>query len=170
MRTRRTRALSRSKIKSLAELKKIIYRLKSQGKRVVFTNGCFDLLHWGHVKYLEEAKRKGDILVVAINSDSSVRRLKGKFRPIIPQKDRLLTIAGLESVNYVTAFKEDTPLKIIKLLNPDILIKGSDWQKNNIIGSSFVQGQGGNVFTIKLAKGRSTTSLIEKIAKSLQLS
>ncbi len=153
-----------SKIRNTIQLKRIIQRLKTQGKKIVFTNGCFDLLHYGHVKYLEDAKRKGHILVVAINNDASVRRLKGNKRPIINQKDRLLTIAALESVDYVVLFTEDTPLKAIKLIKPDILIKGADWHKNNIVGASFVQGYGGTVSTIKLAKGRSTTGLIKKIA------
>ncbi|MDI6758133.1 MAG: D-glycero-beta-D-manno-heptose 1-phosphate adenylyltransferase [Candidatus Omnitrophota bacterium] len=153
-----------SKTKNIIQLKRIIQRLRIQGKKIVFTNGCFDLLHYGHVKYLEEAKRLGDILVVAVNSDASVRRIKGDKRPIIPQKDRLLTIAALESVDYAVLFNEDTPLRIIKLFRPDILVKGKDWHKNNVVGASFVQGYNGKVSTIKLAKNRSTTSLIKKIA------
>ncbi len=152
-----------SKIRNIIQLKRIIQRLKIQRKKIVFTNGCFDLLHYGHVKYLEEAKGKGDILVVAVNSDTSVRRIKGDKRPLIPQKDRVLTIAALESVDYVVLFDEDTPLKAIKLLKPDILVKGKDWRINKVVGASFVQGYGGDVATIKLAKGRSTTGLIKEI-------
>ena len=156
-----------SKIKNAPELKKKLLRLKAQGKTIVFTNGCFDLLHYGHVKYLEEAKGKGDYLVVAINSDASIRKIKGKRRPIVAEKDRLRIIAALESVDYVLLFNAETPLKIIKSLKPDILIKGRDWNKNNIIGSDNVLSCGGKVLTIKLAKGRSTTNLIRKIAQGI---
>jgi D-beta-D-heptose 7-phosphate kinase/D-beta-D-heptose 1-phosphate adenosyltransferase len=165
MRTRRTSLFSRTKIKTLKELKRIVVDLKSKGKTVVFTNGCFDILHFGHIKYLEEAKKKGDILVVAINSDTSVRRIKGNKRPIVGENDRLRTIAALESVDYVALFKEDTPLKTIKLLKPDILVKGADWNVNNIIGRDVVLSYGGRVATVKLIEGRSTTNLIKKIAK-----
>lgn len=154
------------KIKSPKELQKIILRLKSKGKKIVFTNGCFDLLHYGHVKYLGDAKRKGDVLIVGVNSDSSIKRIKGKSRPLIHETDRLRIIAALESVDYVVCFKEDTPINLIKLLKPDILVKGSDWKKSNIVGSGFVLNYGGEVSTIKLAKGRSTTLLIRKIEEN----
>lgn len=157
----------KSKIKNLRKLKRIISSLKAKGKRIVFSNGCFDLLHYGHVKYLESAKRKGDILIVAINCDASVRRIKGNKRPIINEKDRTKIVAALESVDYVVLFKEDTPFKIIKLLKPDILIKGADWDKKGIVGRDFVLSYGGRVSTINLVKGRSTTNLIKKIAKIL---
>lgn len=168
MRTRRTSLFSRSKIKTLKELKKIVSCLKSKGKKVVFTNGCFDLLHYGHINYLEEAKKKGDILVVAINSDTSVRKIKGDKRPLVCQKDRLRMVAALESVDYVVLFKEDTPFDTIKFLKPDILIKGADWNINNIVGRKFVLSYGGRVSTIKLVKGYSTTNLIRKIAKNFK--
>jgi len=155
----------KTKIKNLRDLKKIIAGLKAEGKKIVFTNGCFDLLHYGHIKYFADAKNEGDILVVAINSDASVRRIKGNKRPITNQNDRLKTVAALESVDYVVLFNEDTPIKVIKLLKPDILVKGADWKKNNIVGSNFVLGYKGKVFTIKLVKGRSTTNLINKIVK-----
>lgn len=153
------------KIKNRKELRKTIWGLKKKGKRIVFTNGCFDILHYGHVKYLEDAKRKGDILVVAVNSDSSVRKLKGPNRPIVPEKDRIKTIAGLASVDFVTMFGEDTPLETIIALEPDILVKGADWKKN-IVGSDFVCGYGGRAEAIKLVPGRSTSGLIRKIAKT----
>jgi D-beta-D-heptose 7-phosphate kinase/D-beta-D-heptose 1-phosphate adenosyltransferase len=153
------------KIKSLNALKNIILRLKKQGKKIVFTNGCFDLLHYGHVKYLEDAKNKGDILIVALNSDSSVRKIKGNKRPILSQNDRLGIIAGLESVDYVVLFNAETPLKTIEELKPDILVKGADWDRDNIVGSDSVKRSGGKVCTIKFMKGRSTTGLIKKIAK-----
>lgn len=164
MRTRRRSSLL-TKLKNLNELKGIITTLKSKGKKIIFTNGCFDLLHYGHIKYLEDAKRKGDILVVAVNSDSSVKKIKGNQRPIIGQGDRIRTLAALESVDYAVLFNEDTPLKVIKSLKPDILAKGADWNKKDIVGREFVLSYGGCVSTIKLVKGRSTSSLIKKIAK-----
>jgi len=157
--------LLKEKISNLSTLKKTISRLKKAGKKVVFTNGCFDLLHYGHVKYLQDARRKGDVLVVAVNSDSSVRKIKGEKRPIVNEKDRLGIIAALQSVDYAVLFKEKTPIKVIKLLKPDILVKGADWDKNNIVGADYVAGTGGRVSTIKLIKGRSTTNLMEKIVK-----
>jgi len=165
MRTGRTSSLLETKIKNQQALKQIISRLKSRGKRIVFTNGCFDLLHYGHIKYLQDAKKKGDILIVAINSDSSIKKIKGKKRPLIKQGDRSRIIAGLSSVDFVTIFNQPTPDKIIRLLRPDILIKGSDWKKDKIVGGEFVSGYGGKVLNIRLIKGRSTTNLINKIAK-----
>lgn len=159
--------LLEKKIKNLNQLKKIVSSLKGKGKKIVFTNGCFDLLHYGHVKYLQEARLKGDILVVAINSDASVRKIKGKKRPLVHEKDRLRIIAALESVDYAVLFKEDSPLKIIKSLRPDILVKGADWSKNNIVGSDIVLSYGGEVNTIELIKERSTTNLIKKIVQGL---
>jgi D-beta-D-heptose 7-phosphate kinase/D-beta-D-heptose 1-phosphate adenosyltransferase len=165
MRTNRAGRCLKFKIKSLSALTKIISKLRNQGKKIVFTNGCFDLLHYGHVKYLQEAKKKGDILVVAVNSDNSVRKIKGNKRPIINEKDRLGLIAALESVDYVVLFKDVTPLEVIKKLKPEVIIKGADWSKFNIVGASLVLSYGGRVSTIKLVKGRSTTNLIKKIAK-----
>ncbi len=152
------------KIISLSGLKRILTGLRKKRKRIVFTNGCFDLLHFGHVDYLQEAKKKGDILVVAVNSDASIRKIKGKKRPIIGEKNRLSVVAALQSVDYVVLFKEDTPLKVIKALKPDILVKGADWDKKDIVGSDFVLSRGGKVITIKLSKGYSTTDIIKKIA------
>lgn len=155
----------KDKIKNIGTLKRIVRRLKKRGKKIVFTNGCFDLLHYGHVKYLEDARGKGDILIVALNSDSSVKKIKGRRRPITKEKDRLGIIAGLESADYVVLFNEETPLKAIKELAPDVLVKGGDWGRDNIVGSDFVIRGGGRVCTIKFIKGYSTTGLIEKIAK-----
>ena len=143
-------------------LKKITAGLKKRGKKIVFTNGCFDLLHYGHVKYLEDAKRGGDVLVVAVNSDRSVKKLKGKMRPIINEIFRQSVLASLDSVDYVTMFSEETPLKVIKTIKPDVLVKGADWRKNAIVGADFVKSYGGKVKTIKLVKGLSTTMLIKK--------
>jgi len=157
--------LLKTKIKNLTELKKIIANFKARGKKIVFTNGCFDLLHYGHIKYLGDAKSMGDILVVAINSDSSVRKIKGSKRPIINEHDRLRTVAALTSVDYVVPFNENTPIKVIKLLKPNVLVKGADWKKNDIVGSNFVLSYGGSVSTVKLVRGHSTSNLIKKIAK-----
>jgi rfaE bifunctional protein nucleotidyltransferase chain/domain len=147
-------------------LEKIIAGLKKNGKRIVFTNGCFDLLHYGHARYLEESKRKGDILIVGVNSDASVRKIKGCRRPIVAQKDRMSLVAALESVDYVVSFDEETPINLIKLIIPDMLVKGADWEKNNIAGGSFLNSRGGKTVTVKLVKGRSTTNLIKKIAEN----
>jgi rfaE bifunctional protein nucleotidyltransferase chain/domain len=153
------------KIKGLKELKKITAVLKKHGKKIIFTNGCFDILHYGHAKYLQEAKKKGGVLVVAVNSDSSVKKIKGGSRPVIPEKDRSRTLAALESVDYVVLFREVTPLKTIETLKPDILVKGSDWDRKDIVGSDYVKRHAGEVVTIKLLSGRSTTNLIKKIAR-----
>lgn len=166
MRISRADRLLERKIKKLGELKRAVSFLKRRGKTIVFTNGCFDLLHYGHVQYLEEAKQKGDCLVVAVNSDSSVKRIKGPGRPLVGQEDRLRTIAALESVDFVTLFHQDTPLDIISLLKPHILVKGANWQKDEIVGKDVVLGYGGKVTTVKVIKGRSTTNLIKKIARA----
>jgi len=157
---------SAQKIKKERELKNIVQRLKKKRKKIVFTNGCFDLLHYGHIKYLESAKRYGDVLVVAVNSDSSVKRLKGKNRPINNQKNRTLVLASLKCVDYVTIFNDLTPYRLIKNLRPDYLIKGGDWRKENIVGKDIVESYGGKVKTVSFLKKYSTTDLIRKIARS----
>lgn len=166
MRTHRTDPLSGTKVKSRIVLKKILLRLKKAKKKIAFTNGCFDILHYGHVKYLEEAKQKADVLVVAVNSDSSVRRIKGKLRPLVNELDRARTVAGLASVDFVTVFEESTPYELIKLLKPDVLVKGADWKDAEIVGQDIVKASGGKVIRIKLVKGRSTSEIIKKIAKT----
>ncbi|MFA5362550.1 MAG: D-glycero-beta-D-manno-heptose 1-phosphate adenylyltransferase [Candidatus Omnitrophota bacterium] len=153
----------KNKIKTLPQLRKIIASLKSKGKRVVFTNGCFDILHAGHAQYLEDARKMGDTLVVAVNSDRSVKAIKGRIRPIVAEKDRIRMIAALESVDFVVLFKETTPLRIIQALVPDIIVKGSDWDKSKIVGGDFITAHGGRVRTIRLLPGRSTSGLIKKI-------
>lgn len=158
--------MSGTKIKKLEALKRIRAELRKSKKKVVFTNGCFDILHYGHVMYLEKAKEKGDVLIVGLNSDSSVRKIKGKGRPIVNELDRARVLAGLESVDYVVIFGRETPLEIIKALKPDVLIKGSDWKNKGIVGSDLVKSCGGKVLTINLASGRSTTNLIKKIGKT----
>ena len=159
--------LVESKIKSPKELKNIISRLKRQNKIIAFTNGCFDILHYGHINYLERAKTKTDILVVAINSDSSIRRLKGNTRPIMKLNDRMRIVAALESVDFVTSFNQDTPSKIIGFLKPDILLKGGDWNKNRIVGKDIVESYGGRAITLPYIRGRSSSKIINKFLKSL---
>ena len=156
----------KTKIKSSVVLADIVLGLKKQGKKIVFTNGCFDLLHFGQVNYLEQAKQKGDILIVGINSNSSIRRIKGSTRPIISEKDRAGILAALQSVDFVTVFKESTPLNLIKKLKPDVLIKGSDWKTGNIVGADILKKYGGKVHRAKFLKGYSTSKIIEKIAKN----
>jgi D-beta-D-heptose 7-phosphate kinase/D-beta-D-heptose 1-phosphate adenosyltransferase len=153
------------KVKGLKTLLSILRRSKKQGKRIVFTNGCFDLLHRGHVTYLDRAKSKGDLLIVGINSDRSVRTLKGPARPLVPQADRARVMAGLGSVDYVTIFDESTPLSLIQAIRPDVLVKGADWAKGRIVGGDFVERRGGKVVTIPLVKGISTTEIIKRIVK-----
>ena len=155
-----------SKIKTLAQLRLIRARLKKQGRRMVFTNGCFDLLHYGHVQYLEKARGKGDCLVVAVNSDASVRKLKGPSRPVVAQRFRALVLAALESVDFVFIFGEATPLHAIRALVPDVLVKGGDWKKKDIVGSDVVESAGGKVIAIPFAAGFSTSGLIKKIARA----
>ena len=129
----------------------------------MFTNGCFDILHAGHVTYLEKARQLGDVLVVGVNSDNSVRRIKGPGRPINPEEDRLKVISALQAVDYVALFSEDTPLRLIQTLRPDTLVKGADWKKDEIVGGREVQSWGGKVKQIALVPGRSTTRVIEKL-------
>ncbi len=166
MRINRRKSRFTGKIKTLSGLKQEITRLKAKGKKIVFTNGCFDILHYGHAQYLQAARNKGDILVVAVNSDSSIRKIKGKSRPIVDENNRLKLLSALESIDYLILFKETTPLSVIKEIKPDVLVKGADWDKNKIAGSDFVASYGGRVLTIKLVKGLSTTNLIKKIAKA----
>jgi D-beta-D-heptose 7-phosphate kinase/D-beta-D-heptose 1-phosphate adenosyltransferase len=153
-----------SKLKSRAELKKIVTRLKKAGQRVVFTNGCFDLLHVGHLRYLRRAKAEGDILVIGLNSDESVRRLKGETRPLVAQEERAELLAALEMVDYVSIFDEDTPLNLIRALEPDVLVKGGDWKKDEVAGAAEVEGWGGRVVIAPLIPGRSTSDLVSRIA------
>lgn len=144
------------------ELSARLDRLRQEGRRVVFTNGCFDLLHSGHVELLEAARGAGDVLVVAINSDASVRRLKGPARPILEAPERARILAALAAVDFVCVFEEDTPLETIRRLKPDVLVKGADW-KGNIVGQDLVEGWGGRVVALPLVEGRSTTGIIERI-------
>ena len=136
---------------------------KNQNKKIVFTNGCFDILHSGHVAYLNEAKEQGDLLFVGLNSDSSVKRLKGEERPINAEKDRQYVLENLRCVDCVEIFSEDTPYHLIEAVNPDVLVKGGDWRVDQIVGSDLVLKKGGEVKSLQFKDGYSTTSVIEKI-------
>lgn len=149
-----------NKIQMLSELVNVIK--EKQGKRVVFTNGCFDILHLGHVRYLKEAKAMGDILIVGLNSDASVKRLKGESRPINSEKNRAAMLAEMDFIDYIVIFEEDTPYEVIKAIEPDILVKGGDYNPDDIVGGDIVKGKGGQVLTIPLVEGQSTTNIISK--------
>ncbi len=151
------------KLKSHAELKLIRTEAKRQGRSVVFTNGCFDLLHRGHVHMLREAKACGDILIVAINSDRSVKTIKGESRPVLPESDRVELIGAMEMVDYVVLFDEPDPYSLIATLTPDVLVKGGDWSAEKIIGADIVEQNGGRVAVVPYLKGHSTTEMIERI-------
>jgi len=154
--------LARERVLSPERLKD---RLKDIKGKVVFTNGCFDILHIGHLRYLEEAKKLGDVLIVGVNSDESVKRLKGEKRPINKLNERMEMLAGLKPVDYVTYFEEDTPYNLIKLLLPDILVKGGDWKVGEIIGSDIVLGNKGEVFSLNFEENFATTNIIEEIIR-----
>lgn len=154
------------RIVSRAELAKLRASLKRQGRKVVFTNGCFDIIHRGHVEYLSKAKALGDILVVGLNSDDSVRRLKGPSRPVVEEADRAHVLAALAVVDYVCVFPEDTPLELIRAIVPDVLVKGADWAIDAVVGRDVVEDAGGSVQTIDFLPNRSTTRIIEKIARA----
>jgi rfaE bifunctional protein nucleotidyltransferase chain/domain len=153
----------RHKIKSLSDAKKEIDIVKKQGKKVVFTNGCFDILHIGHTRYLYSARELGDFLIVAVNSDKSVRAIKGHERPVIPDNERIEMLAALGCVDMAILFDEEDPLEVIKCLVPDILVKGGDWKEDEIIGSDVVKNSGGRVIRIPFIEGASTTGIINKI-------
>ncbi|MBK7631006.1 MAG: D-glycero-beta-D-manno-heptose 1-phosphate adenylyltransferase [Ignavibacteriales bacterium] len=155
-----------SNIKSRTEIKIIREQLKQQNKKVVFTNGCFDLIHSGHVDYLVKAKEMGDVLILALNSDSSIRNIKGDKRPILKQDERAFIVSNLKPVDYVTFFEEDTPAEIISELIPDVLVKGADWAIDKIVGREIVEANGGEVKTIKFVNDQSTSNII-KIIKEL---
>ncbi|MDZ4660896.1 MAG: D-glycero-beta-D-manno-heptose 1-phosphate adenylyltransferase [Pseudomonadota bacterium] len=138
---------------------------KRKNKKVIFTNGCFDILHAGHVTYLDAAKALGDILVVGINSDESVKSLKGPTRPIQCEEDRAKILAALVSVDYVVVFGEDTPKDLIKKLEPDILVKGGDWPVDKIVGADFVKSRGGLIKSLPFVEGKSSSAIIEKVRK-----
>ncbi|MBL7156832.1 MAG: D-glycero-beta-D-manno-heptose 1-phosphate adenylyltransferase [Candidatus Omnitrophica bacterium] len=154
------------KLKNLTEIKKIVTDLKRKKKKVVFTNGCFDILHYGHLKYLEKCKRLGDVLVIGLNSDASVKKIKGKKRPITGEKERAAVLSSLEFVDYVITFNDATPAKLIKALTPDVLAKGGDWKTKDIVGGRHVKNHGGRAVSIPFIKGYSTTKIIKRIKKT----
>ena len=159
---------SKSKIYKSSSLAKLLAKLrKARGKkpRVVFTNGCFDLLHPGHVDYLQRARKLGDLLVVALNADESVRKLKGPTRPINALADRQVVMAGLECVDFVTSFEEDTPLELMLLLKPSLIVKGGDWKVEQMVGSKEAREWGGKARSLAFVEGKSTTAIVEKMKK-----
>ncbi|HUT84555.1 MAG TPA: D-glycero-beta-D-manno-heptose 1-phosphate adenylyltransferase [Thermodesulfobacteriota bacterium] len=157
----------KEKIKKREELKKILIAHQKAGKKIVFTNGCYDLIHVGHVRYLKEAKSHGDFLVVAVNSDSSVRKLKGEKRPLIPEQERAEVLSALSCVDYLVIFDEVDPHKIISYLKPDVLVKGGDWTVDTIIGRDVVEAAGGKVISLPYIEGdfSSTSKIIETIVE-----
>ena len=154
-----------SKIVEVKELINKIDPLRRSGKQVVFTNGCFDIMHAGHVRYLAAAKAEGEILIVGINSDKSVKSIKGKNRPIMPQDQRAEVLAGLWCVDYIVFFDEPDPLRLIQAIKPDVLVKGEDWDEDKVIGADFVKADGGRVVRIAVVPNISTSMIIEKIVK-----
>ena len=154
-----------NKILERNELREKMEELRNNGKKIAFTNGCFDILHVGHVRYLREARKTADVLVLALNSDSSVRSIKGEKRPLMNEKERAEILAALEFVDFVTIFPELTPLELINYLKPDVLIKGGDWPEEKVVGREEVKQWGGRVAIIPEVEGKSTTNIVEKIKK-----
>jgi rfaE bifunctional protein nucleotidyltransferase chain/domain len=155
--------MKNEKIRKVKPLKSILSRLKARGKKIVFTNGCFDLLHVGHIRYLRSAKKLGDILVIGLNTDRSVKMIKGDKRPVLSEQERAEILAALEFVDYVVLFDETDPFQLIQILKPHVLVKGADWPKRRIIGRKIVEELGGRVVRISLVPGASSTGVIEKI-------
>jgi len=151
--------MNTSKIISLQNISEI----SRDRRKLVFTNGCFDIIHAGHVLYLQEARKLGDILIIGLNSDASVKRLKGSDRPVNNEEDRAIVLAALECVDYVIVFEEDTPYNLIKAIQPDVLVKGGDWKEEEIIGGDIVKAKGGSVISLPYWKGHSTTSIIRRL-------
>ena len=156
-------AMRSPKIRSAKNLARIRARLRRAGKSVVFTNGCFDLIHGGHISLFRRAKRRGDVLIVALNSDASIRRLKGPSRPVFPLRERLEILSAVADIDYVTWFTEDTPRAIIARLLPDVLVKGGDWGAGEIVGRAEVEAAGGKGVRVPYLEGHSSTNIIEKI-------
>lgn len=154
------------KIRSLKELLPIRRKLRRQGKTVVFTNGCFDLLHGGHIRLFQKAKKRGDVLIVALNTDASIRKLKGPSRPVFPLRERLEVLAAMADIDYLTWFSEETPRRTIAALLPDVLVKGGDWTPGEVVGKAEVERAGGRVVIVPYLKGRSSTSIIRRITRN----
>lgn len=157
---------ARSKVLPLEEAYRAVRKRKADGARIVFTNGCFDLLHPGHTRYLIAAKGLGDVLIVAVNSDRSVRSLKGDGRPILPQEERAEVLAALEAVDYVTIFDDPTPRAVIARMLPDVLVKGAGWGQDEIVGRDEVEAAGGRVVSMPAVEGFSTTSIVEAVYRT----
>lgn len=153
------------RIKSWHEIEEIAKECRLTKQKIVFTNGCFDILHYGHVSYLEDAKSCGDILIVGLNSDASVKRLKGDSRPINGELERAFVLCGLKPVDYVVIFDQDTPYELVKLIIPQVLVKGGDWKPESIVGSDIVLSNGGEVKSLLFKEGFSTTNMINKISE-----
>ncbi|MFN8006480.1 MAG: D-glycero-beta-D-manno-heptose 1-phosphate adenylyltransferase [Terriglobia bacterium] len=153
------------KLLSLTELKEQVQTLKSEGRKVVFTNGCFDLIHPGHIHYLRAARQLGDVLIVGLNSDRSIREIKGPTRPILSELERAIVLSGLESVSFITIFDENTPLDLIRTILPDVLVKGGDWGLHEIVGRKEVEESGGKVIALPYETGFSTSQIVERILK-----
>lgn len=151
------------KVVNINEIVQIVKELKSEGKKVVFTNGCFDILHRGHVEYLAKAKELGDVLIVGLNSDSSVKQIKGDGRPIVSQEDRAFILSNLAFVDYVVIFDEPTPYELISKIIPDVLVKGNDWAIEDVVGRDIVEANGGRVVLVELTPNRSITNIIKTI-------
>ncbi len=154
------------KFKKLADLVKIRNQLKHQDKKVVFTNGCFDLLHSGHIHLFREARKKGDVFIVAVNDDFSLRKIKGASRPIFPLKERIEILAAIEDIDYLASFSEEIPQKIIARLRPDVLVKGGDWKPDEVVGKREVEDAGGEVEIIPYLPGRSSSDIVKRIVSS----
>ena len=153
------------KIVTWEELKERVEEAHRRGKRVAFTNGCFDILHVGHVQYLREARRTGDLLILGLNSDASVRAIKGERRPLVPQRERAEVVASLAAVDFVALFDDLTPLALIEYLRPDVLVKVGDWKEETVVGGDSVRSWGGRVVIIPLTAGASTTNIVEKVLR-----
>jgi len=154
---------SASRVLTWAETEALVASARAAGQRIVFTNGVFDLLHPGHVRYLQQARRLGDALIVGLNADDSVRRNKGSARPITPEQERAEILAALDCVDAVVIFHEDTPADIVRLVQPDILVKGADWAADQIVGRDTVEARGGRVVLVPTEEGHSTTSIVDRI-------
>ena len=151
------------KVLSLEDMLKQVEHLREKSQRMVFTNGCFDIIHPGHIHYLHSARQLGDVLIVGVNSDRSIKKLKGVLRPIMNQNERVLVLSAITSVDYITIFEEDTPLRLIGSILPDVLVKGADWDVREIVGKETVEASGGAVISLPYQKGLSSTAIVERI-------
>jgi D-beta-D-heptose 7-phosphate kinase/D-beta-D-heptose 1-phosphate adenosyltransferase len=154
------------KERTLEQLLPELQRHRATGKRIVFTNGCFDVMHLGHAKYFQFAKQQGDLLVVGVNTDQSIRKLKGEKRPVTPEADRVGLLEEMQSIDYLVRFNEDTPMRLIEAIRPDVLVKGADYRKEQVVGWELVESYGGRIALAPLIDGRSTSAVIQKILEA----